>query len=93
MANNKGIEILDEQIGKAAGEYIVVGGFFGDDKAYDSKGNFLTSTYLGSEAKGYAKGKGESTMKITEDELEQLQKRGYFTRGNKKYHDNTVEYL
>ena len=93
MANNKGRELSDEKLSNAAGGYIVDGGLLDDDRVYDSKGKYLGKYYLKEAAKAFAKGKGESDMYITEDELKQLQTKGYFTRGNKKYHDNKVEYL
>ena len=93
MASNKGKATSDEEMSKAAGGYIVDGGLFHKDKVYDSKGEYLGKYYSSGEAKSFAKGKGESDMRVSNNEINQLKTKGYFTRGNKKYHDNTWEYL
>lgn len=92
MASNKGKAISDDEMSKASGGYIVLGGLF-QDKVYDSKGKLLGKDSCALDALLRAKREGVSDMYISEDELKQLKTKGYFTRGNIKYHDDTWEYL
>ena len=93
LANNKGKAISDEEMSKASGGYIVSGGLFHKDKVYDSKGKLLGKDYFAPDALLRAERERVSDMYISEDELKQLKTKGYFTRGNRKYHDDTWEYL